>query len=85
MAAENFGFFGVFLSLFSFVNLMVNICLAAGYTRVWLAALLAAGAQLIFISLFHSSIFEVILINVCVVAGLSLIVTGYYAYANKNS
>ena len=58
--------FGVFMSIISLSNLLVNLQLSIKRTRVVILPSLAAIAQIILINYFHSSLYEVIFISISV-------------------
>ena len=71
------GIFGVFLSLFSLGYIVANMCLAIGKTGIWILAITCAVLQIVGISLFHSTITSVLLVNIGVSA---LLVVGGLIY-----
>lgn len=81
-AVPYMGYFGIFISLFALGQLMTMICLAMNKTKISLIAITAALAQIILITLFHTTIMQIININIVtgvlfvVSAGLYLFVSG---------
>lgn len=66
--------FGVFMSLVSLANLLINFQLALKRTKVVILPALAAISQIVFINYFHSSLYQVILVSIistiCLLTGL---------------
>lgn len=58
--------FGVFMSLVSLSNLMINLQLAIKRTSVVILPSIAAIAQIVLINFFHSSLHEVIIISIII-------------------
>lgn len=56
--------FGVFMSLVSLSNLLINLQLAIKRTKVVILPSLAAIAQIVLINFFHSDLYEVIYISI---------------------
>ena len=76
--------FGIFISLFTLSSLIVSFNLSLGKTRVVILPLLAALAQIIFIWIYHQSIFQVVLVSVITNALLLLTLLIYSIYSKKN-
>lgn len=72
------GLFGIFLSLFSIGNIISMSCLAIGKTHVWIAAIVCALLQIIGIYILHSTIFEVIVLNIGICLLFVVAQLGYY-------
>jgi O-antigen/teichoic acid export membrane protein len=66
--------FGIFMSLVSLANLLINFQLALRRTKVVFLPALAAISQIVFINYFHSSLYQVILVSIistlCLLTGL---------------
>lgn len=73
-------FFGLFMSLFTFVTLLINYSLSLGKTKVVLLPLLAAVMQIIIISIFHQSLFSVIAVSVAVITLLLIALLIYLSF-----
>lgn len=73
-------FFAIFLTLYSLCGVMVNYYLASFKTKIINLTLVAAVAQALLIWLFHSSIHQIVIINILVMSllliGLSLPLVG---------
>lgn len=82
-AAPYLGFFGIFLSLYSFSFLLVNFYLSISRTRVVVFPLLAAILQIVLISLFHQSIGQVVRISILTTALLLFSLLLYYLKSEK--
>lgn len=67
-AAPLLGIFAVFIALYSECNLLINFFLSVGKTRLVVLPVLAALSQVILISFFHQSLFQVIVVSVGVCA-----------------
>lgn len=74
------GLFGIFITFFTLVNLLTAIFLAIGRTRVWVITLGATVSQGIGLWLFHSSLYQVIYINIAVAFLTCMILLIYYRY-----
>jgi len=70
------GVFAIFISFYSFSNLLVNFFLSIGKTKVAGICLFAAFLQIVLISLFHDSLLEVIKISliISILLFLSLVI-----------
>lgn len=77
------GIFGIFITFFTIVNIMVTIFLAIGKTRVWLIALGAALAQALGIWFFHTTLYQVIYINIAVSFFACVMLLVYYRHGEK--
>jgi O-antigen/teichoic acid export membrane protein len=77
-AGKLLGAFGVFIAFFSVSNVVINSCLALGKTDIWIVPIICAIFQIIAISLFHTSVNIVILINIIACILLALGSLGYY-------
>lgn len=74
------GLFGIFITFFTLVNLLVTTFLAIEKTRVWMISLGAAFVQAVGIWFFHSSLYEVIYINIAVTCTAFAVLLIYYRY-----
>lgn len=84
-AAPYLGYFGLFITFFSLVSLLINVCLAAEKTWVWLIAVIGALSQTIFISLYHRTLIDVIWVNLSVSIVLFIVLLLYYGYEKEPS
>lgn len=75
--------FGVFMSLVTLSSLIVNYCLSLGRSKVAIFPLVAALTQLLFIILFHQTIFAVISVSIIVTALLLISLLIYSSYNGK--
>jgi len=79
------GFFGLFISFYSLSSILIYIFLAIGKTKIWILTSCAALGQIVFISLFHSSLYVVIYVNLIMAMFLFSTLAIYYAYSQKKS
>lgn len=79
-AASYLGFFGIFLSLYSFSFLLVNFYLSVNRTKAVVFPIVASLTQIILISFFHASLLQVIKISILVTSLLLLSLMLYYYY-----
>ncbi len=77
------GLFGIFITFFTLVNLLTTIFLAIGRTRVWVITLGATVSQSIGLWFFHSSLNQVIYINIGVTFITCVILLIYYRYGKE--
>lgn len=82
-ASPNLGVFGIFISLYSLSNILINFFLSIRKTKVVALVLIAALSQVILISFFHASIQEVIRISILVTALLLGSLLLYYFRSEK--
>lgn len=57
------GIFGLYLTIFSLVNVCVNFFLSLNYTRVYIPVVTAAVMQIILIYIYHNTFLEVIWVS----------------------
>ncbi len=81
------GYFGVFLTLFSLLNVLVNFFLSLKKTEVVYLVVLGAFLQGVLISLFHATFFQVISISTMVTLVLLILLLLYYSkhYGQKET
>lgn len=72
------GWFGVYICIFSFMNVLVTFFLSLGKTKISYILALGAIAQVILISLFHATFTQVIFSSSIVLLVLSFILLIYY-------
>lgn len=72
------GLFGVFIAIYSLITLFVYYFLSIKKTNVYIPVLLAALNQLLFITLYHSSLFAVVAISFLVALILLITLIIYY-------
>ena len=75
--------FAVFFSLYSLTYLLVNYYLSIKKTRVVFFPSIAALAQIIFLSIFHQNLTEMIWVSITVLIGLLISLSGYYLWESK--
>lgn len=76
--AKYLGLFGIFLTVFSLVNVCVNFFLSVNKTNI---ASLVAGAsilQIVLIFFFHNNFHQIIIISLLVCSGLLIILLTYF-------
>lgn len=83
-ASPMLGFFGIFLSLYSVVNLLANYFLSIKKTAIAYFVFAASVAQVVMISALHDSIMEVVGVSIfiCALLLISLLVF-YFKYAKS--
>ncbi len=72
------GIFGLFLTVFSLVNVCVNFFLSVGKTGVAVLVVVAALAQILLISLYHTNFLQVILISLIIMLALLIILVALF-------
>jgi len=77
-ATAYLGIFGVFLSLYSLSHLLVNFYLSIKRTKVVSLVMVAAVLQIVFISIFHQNLAQIIWISVLITALLTFSLLLYY-------
>ena len=75
--ASLLGYFGIFLSLYSFSFLLVNFCLSIKKTKIVFLPVMAAVFQIILIWFFHQNFQQVIWISITIMALLLVSLTGF--------
>jgi hypothetical protein len=81
--AKYLGFFGIFITIFSLLQVFTNFYLSIKKTNIWVPVALTALSQIGLIWFYHSSLDEIILISI-VTSGLLLIFyLLYYPYATR--
>jgi O-antigen/teichoic acid export membrane protein len=75
------GIFGLYLTLFSVVNVCVNFFLSLNYTKVYIPVAIAAILQIIFIYFFHANFYQIIGVSMGITSCL-LVVLGFLIYIN---
>lgn len=81
--AHLLGFFGIFISLYTVVNVLVNFFLSIHKTQVSVLVVIAALAQVGLIWIYHNSLFEVIRVSVVIMALLLCSLLLFYARNEK--
>lgn len=79
------GMFGIFLTLYSVLNIMCNFYLSIKKTRIYIPVLTGAVLQCIFIFLYHRTFFQIILISLAITFLLVLSLLLYYPYTQKSA
>lgn len=72
--------FGIFVSLFTACSLLINYSLSLGKTRIVIFPLFAAVAQIIIISVYHQSLFSVIIASIVVMTLLLVSLLIYLSF-----
>lgn len=79
------GLFGLFITFFSFVNVLTTIFLALGKTKVWIITLGAALLQFIGLWVYHASLYQVVYVNIGVTFMASVALLIYYLHVHEKS
>lgn len=77
------GFFGIFISLYCMVYILVIFYLSIKKTKVFIPVLIGALLQIILISIYHASFFQILAISVALMFLLVVPLLLYYPYATK--
>ena len=80
---EYIGLFGVFMTGYAILYILVNFYLSIKKTKVAIPVMLGSLAQIILINFFHQSFFEVILLSTMITFLLVFSLLIYYFYATK--
>lgn len=72
------GFFGIFISIFSILNICVNFFLSLKKTKIAFVVLFGAVSQIILINFYHSSFFQVIGVSIAISAIILTVLLSYY-------
>lgn len=76
--APYLGFFGIYLTIFSMLNICVSFFLSINRTRIVFPVTFAAIVQIILIYIFHSNFYEVIGVSVLSSSALLIVLVLYY-------
>lgn len=76
--APYLGYFGIFLTIFSIVNLFVNFYLSLGRIKIVFPVTIAALMQIVLIYLFHKTFSEIITVSLIVTVSLLLMFLGLF-------
>lgn len=76
---------GLFMAIFSLGSLIAGFYLSKGDTRIWILVLLAALGQALGIWFFHSSIFQVITVNIISASFLLVSLLIYFGYETSKT
>jgi O-antigen/teichoic acid export membrane protein len=82
-ATASLGFFAVFISLYSLSSLLMNFFLSISATSVVYWPAILAVFQVIFISVYHHSLNEIIFVNIVIMALLLVGLWLYYLKAER--
>jgi O-antigen/teichoic acid export membrane protein len=82
-ASTYLGVFAVFITLYSIVNILVLACLAIERMYVYIFTCIASMLQILLIMFFHTSLLEVIYINIGITGLLCKSVGAYYWYGKN--
>lgn len=77
------GLFGIFLSLFSLINVFINFFLSLKKTKVFILALIAAVAQILLIVFFHRTFYQIVLDSIAASSFLLISLFVFYIYEYK--
>jgi O-antigen/teichoic acid export membrane protein len=83
MVADKVGLFGIYMTLYSILSILVNFYLSIKRTKVYIPVFLAALIQLVLIVIFHESLLQVVIISAAVTFLLVLGLLLYYPHAAK--
>jgi O-antigen/teichoic acid export membrane protein len=72
------GFFGIFISIFSILNICVNFFLSLKKTKIAFVVLLGAISQIVLINFYHSSFFQIVGVSIAVSTAILVILLAYY-------
>lgn len=72
------GYFGIFLTLFSLLNVLVNFFLSLKKTEVSILVILGAVLQAVLISLYHATFYQIITISIIATLVLLILLLFYY-------
>lgn len=78
------GIFGLYLTVFSLVNVCVNLFLSLNKTIIFIPVVIAAIFQIILIYFYHSSFYDVIYISLAVTSLLFVVLVGMFFGEYKN-
>lgn len=78
------GLFGIFLTLFSLINVFINFFLSLKRTKVFLLAFGAAIVQIVLITIFHATLYQVVLDSIIVSFSLLLSLFIFYLFEYKD-
>jgi O-antigen/teichoic acid export membrane protein len=76
--AKYAGLFGINLTIFSLINLFVNFFLSLNKTKIAPLVVLAALSQIVLISIFHASFYQVIGVSISIFLVLFIALVIYY-------
>lgn len=74
------GIFGVNMTFYSLLSVMVYYFLSTKKTLVWIPMLFGAVLQAVLLFFYHSSFLQVILISIAVTGGLFFVLFAYYLF-----
>lgn len=83
-AASLLGLFGVFITMYSLASLFVYYFLSINKTKVYIPVLFCAIVQALLITLYHDSLFEVVIISLIVSAILLILLLFYYIRVTRS-
>lgn len=81
--ASLLGLFGIFITLYSLLNVFTNFYLSIRKTKIWIPILVASVAQLIGIWLYHQSFIQIIVISLVATTMLLAYFIVYYFQIRK--
>lgn len=84
-ASPYLGIFGIFISFFSLSSLLMYVLMAIGRSYTWIFTSFASIIQIILISIYHQSLYQIVCINIAVAIVLFASLFFYYlTYAKKS-
>jgi len=84
-AIEYLGLYGLFVALVAIDTLLMTTYLAIGSTYVWMTTIGALLVQIVLITLFHQTLFQILYVNIGAAAGLLGALLLYYPYAKRHA
>ncbi|MEK7551090.1 MAG: oligosaccharide flippase family protein [Patescibacteria group bacterium] len=78
MLSKYLGVFGLYLTIFSLVNVCVNFFLSFNETKISYFVIIAAVLQIVLISIFHADFYQVIYVSLATVSLLLITLLTYY-------
>lgn len=79
-SAAFLGFFGIFITIYSLLSILVNFYLSINETKVWIPIVTGAILQALFIWFYHETFFQIIIISVTLSCLLLVGLLIYYVW-----
>lgn len=79
------GLYGLFMAGVTIANYLLSITLATNKVKSWVAISVAVALQTIGIGIIHTSLYSVIILNICISWLLSLSLLLYYRYDHSHT
>ncbi len=70
--------YGIFITLFTLANLLINFFVSSGRSKLVIFPFIAALFQILGISVFHQSLYQVIIVSIIVCASLLFVLLGFF-------